>query len=120
MATRHRSKTSRNAPPVAGNQRGETSGAIDAGEREVARAVLRSGFDPTSFEQHQPGDEDVTQKATFVGEQLVYKDRESRIAEAAYLRAQRRGFAPGCELDDWLAAEKEVDQLLSSEALDPR
>lgn len=30
------------------------------------------------------------------------------IAEAAYLRAQARGFAPGHELEDWLEAEKEI------------
>lgn len=36
-------------------------------------------------------------------------DREARIRMAAYLRAERRGFAPGCEWDDWLAAEAEVD-----------
>ena len=36
-------------------------------------------------------------------------DREARIAEAAYWRAERRGFTSGQELDDWLAAEKEVD-----------
>jgi hypothetical protein len=34
------------------------------------------------------------------------------IAEAAYLRAERRGFAPGNEHEDWLAAEAEVDRLL--------
>jgi hypothetical protein len=34
------------------------------------------------------------------------------ISEAAYLRAERRGFSPGYELDDWLAAEAEVDALL--------
>jgi hypothetical protein len=27
------------------------------------------------------------------------------IAHAAYLRAEKRGFAPGQEVDDWLAAE---------------
>lgn len=37
------------------------------------------------------------------------ESRESRIAEAAYWRAERRGFGAGQELDDWLAAEKEVD-----------
>ena len=36
-------------------------------------------------------------------------DRERRIAVAAYLRAERRGFAPGAELEDWLDAENEVD-----------
>jgi len=39
-----------------------------------------------------------------------YSDsREARIAEAAYWRAEQRGFAPGGELEDWLEAEKEVD-----------
>jgi hypothetical protein len=34
------------------------------------------------------------------------------IAEAAYLRAEQRGFAPGHESEDWLLAECEVDALL--------
>jgi len=38
------------------------------------------------------------------------ESREARIAEAAYWRAERRGFGAGQELDDWLAAEKEVDE----------
>lgn len=38
------------------------------------------------------------------------ESREARIAEAAYWRAERRGFAPGGELEDWLSAEKEIDQ----------
>lgn len=37
------------------------------------------------------------------------EDRERLIRATAYFRAQRRGFAPGSELEDWLAAEKEVD-----------
>ena len=28
-----------------------------------------------------------------------------RIAESAYYKAEARGFSPGHELDDWLAAE---------------
>lgn len=35
--------------------------------------------------------------------------RAALIARAAYFRAQNRGFAPGHELTDWLAAEAEVD-----------
>lgn len=37
------------------------------------------------------------------------ESREERIARAAYQRAERRGFAPGGELDDWLAAERDID-----------
>jgi Protein of unknown function (DUF2934) len=36
------------------------------------------------------------------------------IAESAYLRAERRGFAPGHEVQDWLAAEAEIDALLKA------
>jgi hypothetical protein len=35
--------------------------------------------------------------------------RAALIARAAYFRAQNRGFAPGHEVTDWLAAETEVD-----------
>jgi hypothetical protein len=40
--------------------------------------------------------------------------RRQMIAEAAYLRAEQRGFAPGYEHEDWLLAEREVDALLSA------
>ena len=40
--------------------------------------------------------------------------RQVLIAEAAFFIAQERGFSPGHELDDWLAAEREVDQGLSA------
>jgi len=38
--------------------------------------------------------------------------RRTLIAESAYFRARQRGFAPGHELADWLAAEAEVDEFL--------
>lgn len=42
--------------------------------------------------------------------------RRGMIAEAAYLRAERRGFAGGHEREreDWIAAEAEVDALLKA------
>lgn len=36
--------------------------------------------------------------------------RRARIEEAAYYRAERRGFAPGGEELDWLEAEAEIDR----------
>jgi hypothetical protein len=38
--------------------------------------------------------------------------RRAMIAQAAYLRAERREFTSGGEEEDWLAAEAEVDALL--------
>ena len=40
-------------------------------------------------------------------------ERRGMIALSAYLRGERRGFAPGGEAEDWLAAEEEIDALLS-------
>jgi DUF2934 family protein len=37
--------------------------------------------------------------------------RQALIATAAYYRAEKRGFQPGHELQDWLAAEREIDRV---------
>jgi hypothetical protein len=46
--------------------------------------------------------------------------RAALIAEAAYFRAEKRGFAPGHEHEDWLAAENEVDAALLRAKSPPR
>ena len=56
------------------------------------------------------------EKRASVGE----KTRETMIRETAYLYAERRGFEAGKELEDWLAAEREVDQLLTLRATQRR
>jgi hypothetical protein len=35
--------------------------------------------------------------------------RQERVATAAYYLAEKRGFAPGHETEDWLLAEAQVD-----------
>jgi hypothetical protein len=39
---------------------------------------------------------------------LSEEEIRTLVAEAAYERARRRGFAPGHEEEDWLVAEAEV------------
>lgn len=41
--------------------------------------------------------------------------RQEMIAEAAYFRAQQRGFNGGDPVADWIAAEAEVDALLAAQ-----
>jgi len=53
---------------------------------------------------------------TSIRAQVTPDKRRAMIAEAAYLRAERRGFGPGGEAEDWVAAEREVDALLSADA----
>jgi hypothetical protein len=40
----------------------------------------------------------------------VLNNRISEIAQAAYYKAERRGFIPGYEIEDWLEAELEVEK----------
>lgn len=41
--------------------------------------------------------------------QIGPEERARLIAEAAYFRAQQRGFTEGDPTEDWLAAEREID-----------
>ena len=41
---------------------------------------------------------------------LVPINLEEEVRRLAYLMAERRGFEPGHEADDWFAAEREVRQ----------
>lgn len=43
---------------------------------------------------------------------ISLEERFQMISEAAYFRAEQRGFLVGDDLADWLAAETEVDALL--------
>ena len=45
--------------------------------------------------------------------QIGPEERARLISEAAYFRAQQRGFAGGNPIDDWLAAEREIDSKYS-------
>ena len=40
------------------------------------------------------------------------------IAEAAYFLAEKRGFAPGRELEDWREAESWIDQYFTGAGAD--
>jgi hypothetical protein len=48
-----------------------------------------------------------------VGDLDFHAARAELIRVAAYYRAEKRGFVPGAELDDWLAAEAELDARLN-------
>jgi len=41
------------------------------------------------------------------GDAIFLPDRDAKIAELAYYKAESRGFEPGHELEDWLEAEQE-------------
>lgn len=43
---------------------------------------------------------------------LSPEEREKLVATAAYYRAEKRGFSPGYEIEDWIEAEMEVFRLI--------
>ena len=69
---------------------------------------------PTSSKQ-TPDKIRASSKATVVNN----REKRELIGKAAYYRAERRGFIPGFDLDDWLAAELEIEGLLQKTPTDP-
>jgi Protein of unknown function (DUF2934) len=69
------------------------------------QATIESGSVPLSV---------ATGPSPASGEPTDPAQRHAMIAEAAFFTAQARGFTPSQELDDWLAAEREIEQRLSN------
>ena len=44
---------------------------------------------------------------------IPFEQRRNYIEMAAYYIAERRGFAPGNPMEDWVQAEAEIDRLLA-------
>jgi hypothetical protein len=51
-------------------------------------------------------------EARLSAEGITNEEKFLLIAKAAYFRSEKRRFAPGCELEDWLAAEVEIEKKL--------
>jgi hypothetical protein len=54
-----------------------------------------------------------------IGSSITEVSNEAKyklIAEAAYFRSEKRSFAPGYELEDWLEAEAELETRLRESA----
>lgn len=50
------------------------------------------------------------------GARITPEERNRMIAETAYYRAERRGFATGGEMEDWVRAETEIDRWIQTDA----
>ncbi|MBW8372288.1 MAG: DUF2934 domain-containing protein [Thiobacillus sp.] len=61
---------------------------------------------PTRNAVDPRNDPDISWRGAYSLEQ-----REAMIRDAAYYHFVKRGYAPGHELDDWLAAEAEIERI---------
>lgn len=65
---------------------------------------------PKSRSSAQPLDQSFTAYSPLQAELEEYREM---IAEAAYVKAEQRGFTGGHDLEDWLAAEREIADFLA-------
>ncbi len=119
MATRRVSEGRQPAPPVlpptARTKKSAKSAAADAPPATIPAAAA-----PKSSKRRAAGDKTRTGVAVKPALVVTPDERRAMIARAAYLRAHSRGFGHDNEVQDWLAAEKEIDTLLSAGHLAPQ
>jgi hypothetical protein len=79
---------------------------------KMAARNARVTKDDASMELEQTPDQEGLEPHTLSFDQdepEINSDRDARIAELAYYKAEQRGFEPGHELEDWYAAEQEIN-----------
>ena len=117
MATRRTSDATPSPKPTAPVRPESPAPAKSATPAAVVPVVSATAAPATPAPRKRASDSKPSAPpATAKREQVSPDMRRAMIAESAYLRAERRGFAPGYEAEDWLAAEVEVDTLLSAGA----
>jgi Protein of unknown function (DUF2934) len=81
-------------------------------ESDEEKTIMHASVSPTSFGSVRR--ETLTLMHTIpVCHSAAIGWREEMTRHTAYMRSQRRASCPGKELEDWLAAEQEVDQLIA-------
>ena len=86
------------AGTVSGSDQGFQGSDRQPAQASASQNVARGSQDSGSGPAEAPG------------ERLSDAERQRRIAEAAYRKAQERGFGGDRQLDDWLEAERELNQ----------
>jgi hypothetical protein len=90
----------------------KSNGEIPVPPVETASATPATAV--TASTESKPEPRKAVRKPTLVKSEprmnLVPINVEDEIRQLAYLMSERRGFEPGHETEDWLAAEREVRQ----------
>ena len=81
----------------------------DIGKRQRPKSMAQRIKELTSSGEQTIGNSE-TKISGFA--KIDADERYKRVAQAAYFRAEKRGFAPGGELQDWLEAEADIQQQL--------
>ncbi|HSW38456.1 MAG TPA: DUF2934 domain-containing protein [Acidobacteriota bacterium] len=91
----------------------KTSRSKNSESKSRKKFVLKSRQTscPATSETAGTADIGTAVKSSFV--EVSEDEKHTLISKAAYYRSERRSFAPGCELEDWLDAEAEIEKMLS-------
>lgn len=81
------------------------------GDKPVKRSKSKADAERVNAKEKLPSPRRSTRSAGLTAE-LSEGERMQRISVAAYFRAEKRGFAPGGEIDDWISAEAEINQIV--------
>ena len=91
------------AKPVATTSKPAKKTAPKAAAKPVTQPVAKPATKPAT-----------ARKAAAVAKRLDPAQRANYVEVAAFYIAERRGFAAANPMDDWLAAEAEIDRLIAS------
>lgn len=99
---------------------GRTVGAKDVKGARVSRTRVAVAHAPVRKRgaPDRPTTDRLAVERTVVAA-IAVTDRHRLIAQCAYYRAERRGWVAGRELEDWLAAEREIDAMLAARGAAP-
>lgn len=84
------------------------AGAVKAATKKAPAAKAEKAAVPKA-KAAAPAKKPSTAKAK---KEVTPEQRYNMICEAAYYRAERRGFSPDNVIQDWLDAEAEINKLL--------
>ena len=88
------------------NRNIKTSSASTTKRKTLAVSKSKTSKQSTKSSQKKGGDNESAN--------ILPEERNRLIAEAAYYRAEQHGFDPEHQVEDWLAAEEEVDSMLKN------
>jgi Protein of unknown function (DUF2934) len=114
MATRRTSDATRRAKSAGASAPVPTPTPTQSASTESAQAKPAAPKPAPRKRAPKAGGAQAPAAKASVRPHVTAEERRAMIAESAYLRAERRGFAPGHEVEDWCAAEREVDALLKA------
>jgi hypothetical protein len=120
MATRRVSDTRQPPRPVLPPTAPPKKSAKRAPTAAAPAAAIPVAAAPKSSKRRTTGGKTPAGTSAKTAPAVTPDERRGMIARAAYLRAQSRGFGVDSEVQDWLAAEKEIDALLSAGHLAPQ